>query len=61
MGTSCSNRTIGKTGFTGCVVVNDFKKGVGMVLLSNFTWPKRKNQKELINKVRQDICNILFK
>lgn len=61
MGTASSDRTIGKTGFTGCFVACDLIKGIGVVLLSNHTWPKRKNQKDSINKVRQEICDLFFK
>ncbi len=61
MGSQCSNRTIGKTGFTGCVVMCDLIKGVGLVLLSNYTWPHRKNQKEQINRVRREIADVIFR
>ncbi len=61
MGTQCSNRTIGKTGFTGCVVMCDLEKGVGLVLLSNYTWPERKGSKDQINKLRREIADAVFK
>lgn len=60
MGTHCSNRTIGKTGFTGCVVMCDLEKGVGLVLLSNYTWPQRKGSKDRINKLRREIADAVF-
>ncbi len=60
MGSRCSQRTIGKTGFTGCVVVDDLEKGIGFVLLSNYTWPHRKGRKEMINELRRDVADIVF-
>lgn len=60
MGRCCSDRTIGKTGFTGCMCICDLDKGLGMVLLSNCTYPKRKPDKELINSVRRDIADLIF-
>ena len=41
MGQYCTEETFGKTGFTGCVVICDIGKGVGLVMLSNTTYPKR--------------------
>ncbi len=60
MGTRCSHRTIGKTGFTGCVVMGDLEKGIGLVLLSNYTWPQRKDQKEQINSLRREVADTVF-
>lgn len=60
MGSFCSKNTIGKTGFTGCVVICDIKKGIGFTLLSNYTYPKRKENSLLINKLRTDLANIIF-
>jgi CubicO group peptidase (beta-lactamase class C family) len=60
MGTDCSGRTIGKTGFTGCVVIVDLKKGIGFTLLSNYTWPHRKEGKEQINYIRRQVADVVF-
>lgn len=60
MGKYCSSQTIGKTGFTGCVIIADLQKGSGFVLLSNYTWPTRKSNADLINAVRRDIADILL-
>ena len=60
MGNNCSKRTIGKTGFTGCVVMCDLEKGVGLVFLSNYTWPHRKEGKEQINAVRREVADTVF-
>lgn len=60
MGYKCSPRCIGKTGFTGCVCMADCEKKTGFVLLSNYTFPKRKPDASLINLVRQDCADIVF-
>ena len=63
MGQYCTKETFGKTGFTGCVVICDIGKGIGMAMLSNTTYPKRKPLQEhvaLINAVRRDIADIIF-
>ena len=60
MGKRCSARCIGKTGFTGCMCICDLERGMGMVLLSNCTYPKRKADKELINSVRRDVADIIL-
>lgn len=61
MGDHCSVKTFGKTGFTGCVCICDIVRGVGITHLSNFTYPRRKSDKESINSVRRDIADIIFK
>ena len=60
MGRHRSSRTIGKTGFTGCVCMCDFVKYRGMALLSNYTFPLRKMDMSMINSVRSDIADIVF-
>jgi len=61
MGTLCSKKTIGKTGFTGCSCVCDMEKGIGIVLLSNYTFPQRKSSRDPIDAVRRDIADIVFR
>jgi len=61
MGKHCSDKTFGKTGFTGCVCVCDIEREVGFVILSNYTYPTRKPDAVLINKFRSDIADIVFK
>jgi len=60
MGKYCSEKTFGKTGFTGCVCVCDIERGVGFVILSNYTYPTRKPDAMLINKFRSNIADIIF-
>lgn len=60
MGKHCSEKTFGKTGFTGCVCVCDIEREVGFVILSNYTYPTRKPDAMLINKFRSDIADIVF-
>ena len=61
MGKHCSDKTFGKTGFTGCVCVCDIEREVGFVILSNYTYPTRKPDAVLINKFRSNIADIVFK
>jgi CubicO group peptidase (beta-lactamase class C family) len=60
MGQFSSKTTFGKTGFTGCVCVCDIFHGVAWVILSNYTFPKRKNSMEGINHIRRDIADIIL-
>jgi CubicO group peptidase (beta-lactamase class C family) len=60
MGTRCSERAFGKTGFTGCSCVADPERGAAFVLLSNYTYPRRKPDMTLINAVRSDCADIVF-
>jgi CubicO group peptidase (beta-lactamase class C family) len=60
MGRRCSERTIGKTGFTGCVVIVDFERERGVVMLSNYTWPRRKAGPDPINAVRAAVADAVF-
>lgn len=58
---NCDNRQIiGKTGFTGCMITCDLQTGRGVVLLSNYTYPSRKDGPDLINSVRRKICGAVF-
>ncbi|MBD3421687.1 MAG: serine hydrolase [Chitinivibrionales bacterium] len=60
MGDACSDMTFGKTGFTGCVCLCDPAKGRALVFLSNFTYPRRKSSRNLINDIRKDIADMVF-
>ncbi len=60
MGTHASERTFGKTGFTGVSCVCDMKRGVAFVILSNRTHPTRPADDSAIYKFRADIADILL-
>jgi CubicO group peptidase (beta-lactamase class C family) len=60
MGDTCSDCTIGKTGFTGCVVMGDIRKRVGLVMLSNHTWPHRRADRSAIGRVRREVGEVVF-
>lgn len=60
MGRYVSQKTIGKTGFTGCFIIADMERGVGITLLSNYTYPSRKSDHEKINSVRRNITDLIF-
>lgn len=55
MGKGLGKSLFGKTGFTGCMVACDPEKGIGIVMLSNHTFPKRTPDKERINSVRRNL------
>lgn len=57
---NCSEKTFGKTGFTGCACVCDIGRKVGFVILSNYTYPQRKSDVIPINKFRSGIADIIF-
>ncbi|MDG5815250.1 serine hydrolase [Chitinispirillales bacterium ANBcel5] len=61
MGSLRSRNTIGKTGFTGTVVICDTTKQCALVLLSNYTWPKRKADRSKIHSIRSQIADYVFK
>lgn len=60
MGSHSTLQTFGKTGFTGCVCVVDIPRGVAFVILSNYTYPRRKADASAINALRRDIANCVF-
>lgn len=59
MGKYSNKHMIGKTGFTGCVMLCDVPKKRGMVMLSNYHYPKRKPVDEL-NSLRRELADIVF-
>ena len=60
MGKLRSKNTFGKTGFTGSVIVGDRAKKSGFVLLSDYCYPARKANRDLINGVRAEIADLLW-
>lgn len=60
MGKFCTETTFGKTGFTGCNVVCDIERGIAFVILSNYTYPKRKIDATQINAFRSAIADIIL-
>jgi CubicO group peptidase (beta-lactamase class C family) len=60
MGKNRTETTFGKTGFTGCAVIVDRSRNAGLTLLSNYTWPKRKTNRDLINEVRAAVADLVF-
>lgn len=60
MGTRCSPRTFGKTGFTGASIVADPSAGAAVVLLSNFTYPHREPSADRIHAFRAQLADAFF-
>ena len=44
---------IWKSGFTGCFIACDMKRKLGFVMLTNYHFPKRKNNFDALNNVRR--------
>ena len=61
MGEVAGPRTFGKTGFTGCSLTIDPDRNAGLVLLSNFTWPRREPTVERIFAFRRRLADLYFK
>jgi len=51
---------IGKTGFTGCSIVVDTASKAAVALLSNWTWPIRRESRDAIDRVRRSLSNAVF-
>lgn len=60
MGTKCSSKTFGKTGFTGASIIADSEKGAAVILLSNFTYPHREENADRINAFRAKLADTFF-
>jgi CubicO group peptidase (beta-lactamase class C family) len=60
MGSLRGENTFGKTGFTGSVIVGDRERKSGFALLSDYTFPTRKPNRDLINKIRAQIADLLW-
>lgn len=60
MGNYMTEMMFGKTGFTGCLILLDIPRQKAVVLLSNYTYPKRKENAKKINQVRREIVDIVF-
>lgn len=60
MGSHFGPRTIGKTGFTGTSVVCDCDRGVGLVILSNRTYPNRPETNMAINEFRHAVADMVL-
>lgn len=50
----------GKTGFTGTSILCDVEKGIGLVILSNRTYPHRPPDNSAINAFRKDVADIVL-
>lgn len=56
----CSENTCGITGFTGPFVLWNALKRLGLVMLTNRTYPKRPPDNLAINKIRSDLADVVF-
>jgi CubicO group peptidase (beta-lactamase class C family) len=53
-------QVIGKTGFTGCLIMFNTMQRRGVVILSNCTWPRRKPDRSAIDEVRRGVADLVF-
>lgn len=60
MGANRTPSTFGKTGFTGCTIIADPSKNAGFVFLTNHTYPRRRAEKETINRVRNRLAEMVL-
>lgn len=60
MGNVHNPHMFGKTGFTGSSIVADAEKKMAVVLLSNFTYPKREDSAARINDFRSKLSELAF-
>ncbi len=60
MGKAHHPHLFGKTGFTGSSIVADATNGKAVVLLSNFTYPKRESSAARINAFRSRLSELFF-
>lgn len=60
MGQGCTQKTFGKTGFTGTLIIVDREKGVAYSILSNRTYPYRPPDAALSQQFRKEIGDIIF-
>ncbi len=61
MGSHFGPRTFGKTGFTGTSVVCDCDRGVGLIILSNRTYPTRPQNNEAMNAFRAAVAELVLR
>lgn len=54
-GPHLSETSVGKTGFTGCSIFLDWKKEVGVVILSNAVHPQRPRDRRYLNEFRREV------
>ena len=53
-------RLLGKTGFTGTMMVWDVEVARGLIMLSNATYPHRPTDRTKLMVVRQQLCDTVF-
>lgn len=60
MGDRRGPKTFGKTGFTGTSILCDLERGIGLVILSNRTYPRRPADNSAINAFRKDVADLVL-
>lgn len=57
---SWSQKVFGKTGFTGCCLMLCPEAGTGLAILANWTWPHRRESRQVIDGVRSAAADVVF-
>ncbi len=60
MGELQSKSTVGKTGFTGSSITIDHERKAGVAILTDYTWPKRKKNRDQIIRFRREIADCIW-
>jgi CubicO group peptidase (beta-lactamase class C family) len=60
MGMQSDLNVFGKTGFTGCSIAVSASNNAGYLLLSNYLYPKRRENRDAINSVRRSLAKIVL-
>ena len=54
------DRFVVKSGFTGCFIIGDLKNKIGVVILSNCTYPIRPKDRPVLNQLKREIIDLLI-
>lgn len=54
-------RFVVKGGFTGCFMIGDTKNNIGIVVLSNLTYPTRPKERRGFTKLKEDIVSMMVR
>ena len=57
----CRDRFVVKSGFTGCFIIADVRSKIGVVILTNNTYPTRPKDRTAFNEIKKKIIQLLLK
>ncbi len=53
------NRFVVKGGFTGCFMIGDLQNQIGLIILSNLTYPERPKERPGFTKLKEEMAKLL--